>query len=140
MVAAAEHLIVSCIGPADIDNLVAASRKALAKCLERGDVRFFGLMLPDESDALWDIVVSAAWMDGDVSAGIRAVSGLMMEFAGPDDMLWVSRVVVLGANYPYLRALLGAFSVMDGEAHVKESFINGVSVKEAYVLRCAHTR
>jgi hypothetical protein len=74
----------------------------------RGDLRLFALVLREGSPNVWDVVVSAPWADKNLDEALRYVSSVMMTTLDSNELLLVSRVIILEDGNPVLTALLDA--------------------------------
>ncbi len=105
---------------------------------KRGSFRLFGLVLREDSQEKWDVIVSSRWLVGDPKSSLKAISKKIESKLKPDELLRVSRVVVLNTNDNIVRAINQAINVEHGSAEVRDCNFSGLQIKHAYIITSTH--
>jgi len=102
---------------------------------EKGDFSLFGLFLREDAqdEDKWDILVSAIWLDADKKEGLAYLAKEIQERLDPDELLSISRIVVLERGNPILAAIHKAVNVKHGKVEVKDSNFSGVQITQACI-------
>jgi hypothetical protein len=90
-----------------IDYLAKLEEVAEAIEAKRGPFALFGLFMREDSPRLWDIVVSAPWMEEGRVTALREFVEVLTNAFGREAMLSFSRIVTLNRGEPTLDAILG---------------------------------
>lgn len=98
----------------------------------RGDLRLFALVLREGSPGRWDVVVSAPWADKDLIEAIQYVSSVLTSTLEPNELLLISRVIILEDGNPVLSALLDAAASSSGE--LRDHDFAGIEARQAFIL------
>ena len=98
----------------------------------RGDLRLFALVLREGSAGLWDVVVSAPWADTNLDEALRYVSSVVASTVDPNELLRVSRVVILEEGNPVLSAFLDAAASSSGE--LRDRDLGGIEARQVFIL------
>lgn len=106
--------------------------KRLSK--EKGPFLLFALFLRDDSPDLWDLLVSAAWIDKDKSTALRLISQRLHDIASPDEIVKLSRIVMIEKSNPALGAVQSAVHVEHGIEEIQSSNFFGLQIKHAFVI------
>jgi hypothetical protein len=99
----------------------------------RGDLRLFALVLREGSPGRWDVVVSAPWADKNLDEALRYVSSVMMTTLDSNELLLVSRVIILEDGNPVLTALLDA-SASSSAGGAERRDLGGIEARQAFIL------
>jgi len=103
-----------------------------------GAFTLFALLLRDDAPGVWDLVVSAPWLDRDQHAGLKRVADVVSAKLAREELVELSRIVILEAGNPVLEALLSAVNVSGGGVmRVRDSNLAGLQIKEAFILKAA---
>jgi len=102
---------------------------------EKGEFSLFGLFLREDAqdEDKWDILVSALWLDADKKEGLAYLANEIQKRLEPDELLSISRIVVLERGDPILEAIHKAVNVKHGEVEVKDSNFYGVQITQACI-------
>jgi hypothetical protein len=102
---------------------------------EKGEFSLFGLFLREDAqdEDKWDILVSAFWLDADKKEGLAYLAKEIQKRLEPDELLSISRIVVLERGDPILEAIHKAVNVKHGKVEVKDSNFSGVQITQACI-------
>jgi hypothetical protein len=117
--------------PIPIPKLRKAMHSIAAK---KGDFKFFGLFLREDSIGEWDLVVSAPWLESHNLKDLRQFVKLLSKDVGKQSLRRL-RLVVLDPRDQELKAVVSEYSVDDGEIRVQRSTLFGLDVEDAIILR-----
>lgn len=106
----------------------------LPRLLERGEVYLFGLF--EREDGKWDILVSSAAGDKDSKETLEFLSRLLVPVLSKDELLSISRIVIVPSRTPPMASLSRAMRVTAGSAVVENSNFFGLQIKRAVLFRC----
>lgn len=98
----------------------------------------FALFLREDAADYWDLLVSAAWAEKDEYGAIKYVAGKIKKRLRPEEILKLSRIVIIQRKNHYWRelkeAIQKAVHVEDGMVEIKNSNFFGLDIKHAYVI------
>jgi hypothetical protein len=114
-----------------LDKLILLELK-LSK--ERGNFNLFALFLREEAEDKWDIVVSAPWLKSNNKKSFDYLSRELKSSLTNQEMVSISRIVVLDEGNPGLEAINRAFHIEHSLADVKDSNFFGLQIKHAYII------
>jgi len=102
---------------------------------EKGEFSLFGLFLREDAqdEDKWDLLVAAFWLDVDKKEGLAYLAKEIQKRLEPDELLSISRIVVLEKDNPILEAIHKAVNVKHGKVEVKNSNFNGVQITQACI-------
>lgn len=106
----------------------------LSKAKGKGEFRLFALFLRANSPGLWDLLVSAPWIDKDKEAALRFLAREIRKIASPEEILKLSRIVIIEETNEALGAITSAVSLEHGDAHVKDCNFFGLEIEDAYII------
>jgi hypothetical protein len=98
----------------------------------RGGLRLFALVLREGSPDRWDVVVSAPWADKNLDEALQYVTSVIVSTLDPNELLLVSRVIILEDGNPVLTALLDAAASSSGE--LRDRDLGGIEARQAFIL------
>lgn len=110
---------------------------------EHGLVLVFALFLREDSLARWDLVVAAPWLDSGDAESYKIVATKVQNLLTSDEIIQLSRVVILDADDPVVTFLQDSYNVPNGtfkEIENCEPFSQrfNFTIRRAYLLRCIH--
>jgi len=111
---------------------VAKVENALSK--ENGEFDLFALFLREDAPGKWDLLIAAPWAEKDKASALKSVSRGLQEALGKDELLRLSRIVIIEQKNPDLDAFQRAISVEHGVAEVRDKNFFGLPIKHAYVI------
>lgn len=115
-----------------IDKIVSLEREIST---EKGDFSLFGLFLPEDAQDKdkWDLLVAAPWIDVDKKEGLEYLAKKLQKRLEPDELLSISRIVILEKDNPVLEAIHKAVKVKHKNFEVKDSNFFGVEITHAFI-------
>jgi hypothetical protein len=114
-----------------VEKLVRVEREMAT---EKGRFLIFGLFLREDSPDLWDVVVAAPWVATDKSGSLQYISGKLGSVLAPEELLRLSRIVLIEPDNPALSALQQTIQIEHGTAEIKDSSFSGLPIKHAYLI------
>jgi len=108
---------------------------------EKGEFSLFGLFLREDAqdEDKWDLLISALWLDADKKKGLAYLAKEIQKRLEPDELLSISRIVVLERDNPILESIHRAVNVKHGKEEVKDSNFFGVQITQAYISTSSST-
>jgi len=102
---------------------------------EKGEFSLFGLFLREDAqdEDKWDLLVSALWLDADKKESLAYLAKEIQKRLEPDELMSISRIVVLEKGDPILEAIHKAVKVKHGKVEVKDSNFSGVQITQACI-------
>ncbi len=101
---------------------------------KRGDFSLFALFLREDAPDRWDLIVSAPWAIPNEKETVEYLVNEIKSHLGPEDLINLSRIVVVDPNDPPVQALANAFHVEHGRLEVRDSNIFGLPIKHAFFI------
>lgn len=106
--------------------------KELSK--SHGDFYLFALSLREDVEDRWDLIISADWIkEAEQVAVIREIASILNKKLSKDEIIKLSRVVVLEPNNPFLLALTKTFGGENIE--ISNSYINGIKIEHIHLIK-----
>jgi hypothetical protein len=110
---------------------------------EQGRVLVFALFLRGDSPARWDLVVVAPWLDSGNVKSYNIVATKVQNLLSADEIIQLSRVVILDPDDPVVSFLQDSYTVPNGtfkEIENCDPFSQrfNFTIRRAYLLRCIH--
>lgn len=99
-----------------------------------GKFRLFALVLREGAQDRWDLVVSAPYLPADKKESFERLAKHVKSRLAPQELLALSRIVVLDEGNPTLEAMNKAIRVEHGMAEVKDRNFFGLQVEHAYII------
>lgn len=101
---------------------------------EKGEFLLFALFLREDSPDVWDLLVSAPWIEKDKPQALRTiVQNVRREFTD-QEMVLLSRVVLIEESNPALGAVQSAIHIVHGSIEVQNSNFFGLQIVHAYII------
>jgi hypothetical protein len=100
---------------------------------EKGDFSLFGLFLRTEAQDRWDVLVSAPWLEKDKRKGLDYLTERLRAKLDPDELLSISRIVILERGNPVLDAINKAISVRHGKVEIRDTTFSGIQIAQACI-------
>lgn len=101
---------------------------------EKGAFDLFALFLREDAPDKWDLLIAAEWIDRDKGGAIKYVAGKVQQILSKEELLSLSRIVIIEENNPALEALNTAFHVEHSSAEIKNSNLFGLQINHAYLI------
>ena len=104
---------------------------------EKGEFSLFALFLREDADETWDLLASAPWLEADKRESLEYLVNEIRARLDTQELLSLSRIVLLEEDNPVLEAVHKAIQVRHGMAEVRDSTSFGVPIKHAYIITSA---
>ena len=101
---------------------------------EKGAFSLFAAFLREDAPGKWDLVVSAPWVESDKEAALRVISARVREVLKPQELLAISRIVLVESTSSEVVAINRAFRVEHSTVEVRDSNFFGLAIKHAHIL------
>jgi len=101
---------------------------------EKGPFSLFALFLREDAQDKWDLVASAPWLEKNKQEAFQFLANLIRSALSPDELLSLSRIVLVDHNDPALDAIHRALRTEHGIVEVKDSGFFGLKIKHAYII------
>ncbi len=116
----------------DIVQKLIAKEHQIAE--EKGGFLLFALFLREDSPGKWDLLVSAPWISRDKAESLKYLASKVQEALTPEELLLLSRIVLIDDTNPALGAVQRAIHVEHGMAEIRDSNFFGLQIKHAYLI------
>jgi len=116
----------------EIVNKLRAIEREIA--VEKGPFLFFALFLREDAPDLWDLMVAAPWITGDKPSALKYIAEKVKTGLEVDELLKISRIVLIEEKNQALEALQQAIHVEHGAAEIEDSNFWGLPIKHAYLI------
>ncbi|MFZ2445422.1 MAG: hypothetical protein WAW37_03620 [Syntrophobacteraceae bacterium] len=100
---------------------------------EKGPFTLFALFLREEAPNVWDLVVAADWIT-EKPAALTYVADKVSKTLSPDEIVKLSRIVILDQDNPGMDDALAAIEIEHGKAEIRNSNFFGLDIKHAYII------
>lgn len=104
---------------------------------EKGEFSLFALLLREDAEDKWDLLAAAPWLETDKKAGLAYLVNQIHTQLSMQELLSLSRIVILEKGDPILEAFHRMVRVQHGMGEVRDSTIVGVPIKQAYLITSA---
>lgn len=101
---------------------------------EKGDFVLFALFLREDAQDKWDLVVSAPWLEVNKKEALSYLTNELRSHLRSQEMLTLSRIVLVDNDDPALEVIHKAISVEHGKVEIKDSNFFGLQIKHAYII------
>lgn len=101
---------------------------------EKGDFVLFALFLREDAQDKWDLVVSAPWIEVNKKESLSYLTDELRSQLRSQEMLTLSRIVLVDNDDPALEAIHKAISVEHSIFEIKDSNFFGLQIKHAYII------
>ena len=99
-----------------------------------GEFELFALFLREDSVDKWDLLISAPWIEIDKQAGLREIVIKVQESLTQEELIQLSRIVLIDATNQSLEAIHRAVTIEHGAVEVRDSNFFGVAIKHAFII------
>jgi len=106
--------------------------KALSE--SKGQFELFALFLREDAPNKWDLLISADWARADKKAAINCIVEEIRKVLSDQELLMLSRLIILDKDDMALKALYGAMHVEHELAEISDSNFFGLAIKHAYLI------
>src|SRR6266516_3908231 len=87
---------------------------------EKGEFSLFALFLREDADDTWDLLASAPWLEADKRESLDYLVNQLRARLDTQELLSLSRIVILEKGNPVLEAIHKEIKVMHGMAEVRD--------------------
>ena len=101
----------------------------------KGRFTFFGVFMREDSPGLWDLVVSAPWLESGRLKALRELVDEMSEVFGQDEVMSFSRIVTLKHGDPALHDILNEVGSPKKPLDMQGHSLFGLPIEHAVILR-----
>lgn len=101
---------------------------------KKGPFLLFALFLREDAPDVWDLLVSAPWVESDKMGSFKYLTNKLKSIATPQELIQLSRIVAIDRNDPALSAINSAFSVEHKILEIKDANLFGLQIKHAYLI------
>ncbi len=99
-----------------------------------GNFELFALFLREDSPDKWDLLISADWARANKKDSIQVTIEEVRKELSNQELLMISRIIVLDKNDAVLKSIHQAVQVEHGLAEISDSNFFGLSIKHAYLI------
>jgi hypothetical protein len=107
---------------------------------KKGPFALFGLFLREESPGLWDLVVSAPWLEGSKLTALRELASELAEEFGEKELMSFSRIITLDLDEPLLQTILDEVGTVRRPTTMTGRDLFGLPIGEAYIMKARRPR
>ena len=100
----------------------------------KGPFELFALLLRENSPDRWDLLISADWASLDKKAAISTIVEKIRTVLTDQEILMLSRIVILDRNDAALNALHRTMKVEHGLVELSNIKLFGLAIKHAYLI------
>lgn len=101
---------------------------------DRGDFTLFAAFLRRNAPGTWDLIAAAKWLDPDSIDSLKYIYTKISEVISPDEMVCISRVVVLSHQNTIVRHFLEEIAGRTGFIELKGFVFGDVPIRRGYVI------
>lgn len=101
---------------------------------EKGEFSLFGLFLREDAEGKWDLLASASWLETNQKEGLEYLVDQIRLRLNTQELLSLSRIVLLERDNPILEAIHRAIRVKHGMAEMRDNIFFGLPIKHAYLI------
>lgn len=101
---------------------------------QKGPFSLFALFLREEAQNKWDLVASASWFWSDKKKTLDYLAKKLRSRLTSDELLTLSRIVLIEEADPMLQALHQALQVEHTPTEVADCNLFGLQIKHAYII------
>ncbi|MBA7668586.1 hypothetical protein ES703_76699 [subsurface metagenome] len=96
---------------------------------EKGDFSLFAVFFREDAQDMWDLLVSAPWLEADKKEGLRYLVGELQARLDAREQLSLSRAVILEEDNPVLLSLQRMVTIRHGRAEVRDTNFSGLQIR-----------
>lgn len=101
---------------------------------EKGEFNLFALFLREDAPNRWDLLVAADWIDRDKYNAIKYIASRLQGVLSKNEIVLLSKIVVIDEDNPELANLNAAFQVENGSLELRNSDLFGLHINHAYLI------
>lgn len=107
---------------------------------EKGSFVLFALFLREDAPNVWDLLVSAPWIEKDNEAALRYISAKLNAHLTTEEILNLSKIVIIERSNPGLNAILKEIKVQHGLKEFRDRDFFGLQIKQGYMITSGSTK
>ena len=100
----------------------------------RGSFSFFALFLPEDAQNYWDLLVAAPWLGSNKQEAVKYLVNEIKSHLGPQELIILSRIVVVDPNHPSLQEVTNSFQVEHGRVEVRDRTFFGLPIRHGFII------
>lgn len=100
----------------------------------KGQFELFALFLREDAPNKWDLLISADWARENKKDAINCILKEVRKVLSDQELLMLSRLIILDKDDMALKALHGAITAEHGLAEISDSNFFGLAIKHAYLI------
>jgi len=100
----------------------------------KGQFELFAMFLRENSPDKWDLLISADWARANKKASINTIIEEIRKELTNQELLMLSRIIILDKNNAALKAIHQEMHVKHGLAEISDSNFFGLAIKHAYLI------
>lgn len=101
---------------------------------ENGLCSVFALLLREDANAQWDLVVSAPWLPEDHLDSFDYVVNKLYARLDTQELVSLNAVIILKPNNPVIQAIHEAIQITHGLAELRDHLFADVSITRGYII------
>ena len=101
---------------------------------EKGPFDLFALFLREDAHGKWDLIVAAKWIEKDKEASFKYVADMVQKALSKEELLKLSRIVLIDEGNPALEAFNKAVRVEHLVTTIENCSFFGLQIKHAYII------
>ncbi len=101
---------------------------------ENGELSLFALLLREESQNKWDLVLSAPWISDKKAPLFGSVARKLRNKLDKEVLMSLSRIVLLNYDDPFVLTVNSIFKTVHNIVEIKDSRFNNISVKHVFII------
>jgi hypothetical protein len=101
---------------------------------EKGEFELFALFLREDAPNKWDLLISSDWARENKKEAINFILKEIRKELSDQELLMLSRIIILDKDNPALQAIHSAMHVEHGLAEISDSSFFGLEIKHAYLI------
>jgi hypothetical protein len=106
---------------------------------EKGRFHLFALFLREDSEDKWDLLVAAPWVNESRTDAIKYIASVVQKTLNEDELLKITRVVIIDDANPALGAVHRAIDIEHGSAEINNCNFFGLIIKRGYLITSKST-
>jgi len=101
---------------------------------DKGPFVLFAFFLREDAPDLWDLIVSAPWITKDELDSLKYVAGKVQGVLSAEELLKISRIVIIEEDNPALEAINRAINIEHGTAEIFNNNFFGLEIKHGFII------
>lgn len=114
-----------------VDKLVALEHDIVS---EKGEFSLLALLLREDAGDKWDLLASAPWLEENQKASLDYLVNHLQSRLETQELLSLSRIVLLEKGNPVLEAILESANVQHGVTEMRDRIFFDMPIKHAYLI------